>query len=118
MMSSEQSISSRYSFNQNVENARVLIEDAPWRDNPEKYRKVAEGILRRILNVDPGNESAKRLLVKALAGVAQAKGPAARSVEKAKPALPPTRVKVSLPQPAPSRHPGEPSDLLFVVQRM
>src|SRR5438132_11021723 len=48
-----------------IENARVLIEEQPWRDSPQKYRKTAEAILRRILTLDPENESVKALLAKA-----------------------------------------------------
>src|SRR5438105_4875475 len=116
-MSNGEHIGSRPSFNQNLENARVLIEDAPWRDNPEKYRKVAEGILRRILKVDPANDSARRLLVKALVPLPQAKTPAAPPVVKAKPVLPHPRAKAPQPAPAAPRRPVRPSDLSFVVQR-
>src|SRR5260370_18913406 len=65
-MSSEERITAPFpsSFDRDLENARVLIEESPWKDNPQKYRKVAEGILRRILTFDPANESAKRLLTK------------------------------------------------------
>ena len=52
-------------LDRDLENARVLIEDEPWCDSPQKYRKAAEVILRRVLTVDPENESAKALLAKA-----------------------------------------------------
>jgi hypothetical protein len=117
-MSSKEFIASRPNFNQNVENARVLIEDAPWRDNPAKYRKVAEGILRRILTVDPGNESAKRLLAKAVAAVPRAKAPAPVPLDRAKPSLPHAGVKALRPA-GPAYFPRPvPSDLAFVVQRI
>lgn len=48
-----------------LENARVLIEDDPWSENPQKYRKTAELILRRILKSDPENQAARALLAKA-----------------------------------------------------
>jgi hypothetical protein len=48
-----------------LESARKLLEDPPWKDNPQKYRKSAETILRRILNFDPENAQAKALMVKA-----------------------------------------------------
>jgi hypothetical protein len=65
-MSSEERITAPFpsSFDRDLENARVLLEESPWKDSPQKYRKVAEGILRRILTFDPANESAKRLLTK------------------------------------------------------
>jgi hypothetical protein len=67
-MSSEERVTAPVpsSFDRDLENARVLIEESPWKDNPQKYRKVAEGILRRILTFDPTNKSAKRLLEKSL----------------------------------------------------
>ena len=131
-MSSEERIVS--SFNQNVENARVLIEDAPWRDNPEKYLKVAEGILRRILTVDPGNVSAKRLLAKTVAAApgvkVQAAAPAAKAqpaapaakaqpaapAAKTQPVAPVTRVRPPLHEPARPSRPIQPPDQSFVVQ--
>ena len=132
-MSSEEQ-ASRPSFNQNLENARVLIEESPWRDNPEKYLKVAEGILRRILSVDPGNLSAKRLLAKTVATVppakvqaaappamVQAAGPpakvqAAAPPAKAQAAMPLANVRPPLPQPARPSRPVQPLDQSFVVQ--
>src|SRR5947209_778082 len=95
-MSSEEQ-ASRPSFNQNLENARVLIEDSPWRDNPEKYLKVAEGILRRILSVDPGNLSAKRLLAKTGATVPPAKVQAAAPAAKVQAAAPAAKVQAAAP---------------------
>src|SRR5205814_2076091 len=67
-MSTEQTIAGApfpSGIERTLENARVLIEDRPWIDNPQKYRKPAEAILRRILTFDPGNEVAKALLAKA-----------------------------------------------------
>src|SRR2546427_4941206 len=95
-MSSEEQ-ASRPSFNQNLENARVLIEESPWRDNPEKYLKVAEGILRRILSVDPGNLSAKRLLAKTVATVPPAKVQAAAAPAKVQAAAAPAKVQAAAP---------------------
>ena len=65
-MSSEQHVTAPFavSFDRDLENARVLIEESPWKENPQKYRKVAEGIVRRVLSFDPANEYAKRLLDK------------------------------------------------------
>jgi hypothetical protein len=48
-----------------LENARVLLEDSPWCDSPQKYRKTAETIVLRILSFDPENSYAKKLLQKA-----------------------------------------------------
>ena len=55
-----------------LENARVLLEDPPWCDSPQKYRKTAETIVRRILSFDPENRYAKTLLEKARAPVRNA----------------------------------------------
>src|SRR2546426_6068601 len=65
-MSSEQHATAPFpsSFDRDLENARVLIEESPWKENPQKYRKVAEGIVRRVLTFDPSNEYAKQLLDK------------------------------------------------------
>jgi hypothetical protein len=52
-------------LDRDLENARVLIEDEPWCESPQKYRKAAEIILRRVLTVDPNNATAKALLMKA-----------------------------------------------------
>src|SRR3989442_14281320 len=95
-MSSEEQ-ASRPSFNQNLENARVLIEDSPWRDKPEKYLKGAEGILRRILSVDPGNLSAKRLLAKTVATVPPAKVQAAAPPAMGQAARTPAKVPAAAP---------------------
>ena len=66
-MSIEGSVEGRFQLgiDQDIESARVLIEDLPWRNNPLRYRKAAEVILRRILGVDPANEHARTLLAKA-----------------------------------------------------
>src|SRR5438093_1624034 len=65
-MSSEQHATAPFpsSFDRDLENARVLIQESPWKENPQKYRKVAEGIVRRVLTFDPSNEYAKQLLDK------------------------------------------------------
>ena len=65
-MATEGSVEGRLHLgvDQDIESARVLIEDLPWRNNPQKYRKAAEVMLRRILGVDPENEYAKALLAK------------------------------------------------------
>src|SRR5436309_2589830 len=78
------------SFDRDLENARVLLEDSPWKENPKKYRKVAEGILRRILTFDPANQAAKLLLAKATAPLAE--------IEPENPRLPPPAVE-SVVQP-------------------
>jgi len=54
-------------LDQDLENARALLEDLPWRENPQKYRKPAETILRRVLKVDPRNREAMALMSKAQA---------------------------------------------------
>src|SRR5437773_4018249 len=67
-MSSEQQATAPFpvSFDRDLENARVLIEESPWKENPQKYRKVAEGIVRRVLTFDASNEYAKQLLDKVM----------------------------------------------------
>src|SRR5437879_6201781 len=98
-MPNEHNATSQFSFDRDLENARVLIEDSPWRDNPQKYRKVAEGILRSIMRFNPKNESAKRLLAKAETRLlAKAETPAPEIA--------------SPPRPAASQ------DLSFVVQKI
>lgn len=62
-------------IDRDLENARVLLEDPPWCDSPEKYRKTAEAIIQRILAFDPGNERAKELLEKARIPVVVASPP-------------------------------------------
>jgi hypothetical protein len=125
-MSTEERLASPFShdFNQNLENARVLIEESPWKENPIKYRKVAEGILRRILSIDPENRSAKRLLAKAVAPLPVAKVVAPLPVAKvvapppvAKVEVPLRLVKTAVPVPEapPSPRPVTPADLSFVV---
>src|SRR5262252_94876 len=65
-MSIEQSAVPRFpsGIERDLENARVLIEDEPWCESPQKYRKAAEVILRRVLTVDPKNEAARALMLK------------------------------------------------------
>src|SRR5262245_29940091 len=60
------SVNSRFAsgLDRDLENARVLIEDEPWCESPQKYRKAAEVILRRVLTVDPKNEAARALMLK------------------------------------------------------
>jgi hypothetical protein len=118
-MFSEEPITERPNFNVNIENARVLIEDAPWRDNPEKYRKVAEGILRRILTVDPKNEAAKRLLLKAVAGVPKPAPPKAKTPVRPGPAAVKPHPVMKPQRPATAPHPRPvSSELPFVVQKV
>ncbi len=138
-MSSEQNVASPFpqSFQRDLENARVLIEDPPWRDNPQKYRKTAEAILRRILTFDPRNEAARLLLAKAEVPIAE---PApARQAQPAQPVHAPSQPVVMkaapaaaaapAPRPAPRPAPLPPvtapappsrsnEDLSFVVQKM
>src|SRR5436309_7036952 len=106
-MSSEEIIASApfpSGIERSLENARVLIEDRPWVDNPQKYRKPAEAILRRILTFDPGNEVAKALLAKAEEPLPQ--------VEAVLPELvpPPLSLEPTPPRPLPRE------DSSFVVQ--
>ncbi len=70
-MSTNESVAATFQLGieRDLENARVMIEDPPWRDNPQKYRKAAEVIIRRTLEVDPENQYAKELLLKAEASV-------------------------------------------------
>src|SRR6266852_3501363 len=98
-MSSEERITAPFpsSFDRDLENARVLIEEPPWKDNPQKYRKVAEGILRRILSMDPENESAKLLLAKAEIQVPPAKAESPAPLAKAE--APPPLAKAEPPVP-------------------
>jgi hypothetical protein len=142
MMSSEQNVTSQSpeSFHRDLENARVLLEDSPWRDNPQKYRKTAEGILRRILTFDPRNETAKLLLAKAEQPVPVVEraqpaqpaqpAPATRPVMKVAPPspMPPiagpasTSIRTRPAPPTPVVAPAPPlrsrEDLSFVVQKM
>jgi len=120
-MSSEQDVASTQSFHRDLENARVLIEDPPWRDNPQKYRKTAETILRRILTFDPQNQTAKLLLAKAEvpapepapARSAQPDRPfvQARAAQPAQPVTPVTPKVQAAPAvaPAPSPRPAPPA---------
>jgi hypothetical protein len=67
-MSRDESISSSVvsgGIEKDLENARVLLEDKPWCDSPQKYRKTAETIILRILKLDPRNTQARALLAKA-----------------------------------------------------
>lgn len=57
----------QYGVHPDLENARALLEDPPWKDNPQKYRKAAEQILRRVFTVDSASEQSKALLAKVLA---------------------------------------------------
>src|SRR5579862_327064 len=137
-MSTEQRVTAPYpaSFERDLENARVLVEESPWKENPQKYRKVAEGILRRVLNFDPGNESAKRLLEKTLEipmpapepepatirATIEMPLPALKLREAPAAALPPpapdsqapAKVEVSFAE-VPPRRPVAPPDFSFIV---
>ena len=115
-MSREQHLASTVpsSFDRDLENARVLIEDEPWRDNPQRYRKVAEAILRRILRFDPENQAAKRLLAEAAAPLPLTEAAAPP------PPLPPTpspqQPQLTPPSDLSQPRLPPPSDLSFVVQ--
>ena len=123
-MSTEGSVEGRFQLgiDQDIESARVLIEDLPWRNNPLRYRKAAEVILRRILAVDPENEFARTLLAKAETPPQETVWSTPRPLEP--PAAPPQpRLVVQPPAPPPAPHPIEPAppsplalDLAFVVQ--
>jgi hypothetical protein len=133
-MSSEQNLASPFpqSFHRDLENARVLLEDPPWRDNPQKYRKTAETILRRILSFDPQNATAKLLLAKAEEPVPEA--PPVKPAQQAQPAMPSQPVMAAAAAkavPAPASRPAPSAtvaaqapprrsqeDLSFVVQKM
>ena len=135
-MSSEERITAPFpsSFDRDLENARVLIEEPPWKDNPQKYRKVAEGILRRILSFDPANESAKRLLAKTVETIetveiplpaAEPENPLPRanvtnidvrlSAPKPEPPPAPVKIRVSPPEPPASHRVVTPPEFSFVV---
>ena len=107
-MSSEQHATAPFtvSFDRDLENARVLIEESPWKENPQKYRKVAEGIVRRVLTFDPSNEYAKRLLDKIETPVpapvpVAAPAPVAVPVAAPEPVASPAPVPVPPPKPQP-----------------
>jgi cytoskeletal protein RodZ len=138
-MSSQERVTAPFpsSFDRDLENARVLLEESPWKDNPQKYRKVAETILRRILSFDPANKSAKRLLEKSVEIPVSVTAPEARvahaSVEvpisapkiDAPPATPkipkietppaPPKIDVPVAQAPAPRRPVAPPDFSFVV---
>ena len=81
-MSSEESSSTTVvpgGIERDLENARVLLEDPPWCDSPQKYRKSAEAIVLRILKFDPKNPLANRLLQKARVPVPESASPASPS---------------------------------------
>jgi hypothetical protein len=111
------------SFDRDLENARVLIEEPPWKDNPQKYRKVAESILRRILTYDPTNKSARRLLEKTKIPVPAAeRGPSVvhPRVEVPIPvpkivAHPASKIELTRAQAPPPRRPVTPPDFSFVA---
>ena len=122
-MSTEGSVEGRFQLgiDQGIESARVLIEDLPWRNNPLRYRKAAEVILRRILGVDPENEYARTLLARAETPPQETVWSTPRPTEP--PAPPQPRLVVAPPSPPPAPHPIEPTppsplalDLAFVVQ--
>src|SRR5437764_5402186 len=103
-MSSEQQATAPFpvSFDRDLENARVLIEESPWKENPQKYRKVAEGIVRRVLTFDSSNEYAKRLLDKVMEIPIPAPVPAPASMPV--PVL--VAVPIAAPEPAPAAAPA------------
>lgn len=97
-------------LDRDLENARVLLEDKPWCDSPEKYRKTAETIIVRFLAVDPQNKTAKALLEKSRIPLPKAAAP---------PPLPaPLPELFRPPAPAPVVKPAsEPGDsLAFLAQ--
>lgn len=105
-------------IDRDLENARVLLEDPPWCDNPQKYRKTAETIILRILSFDPDNKFAKRLLEKARVPVPEVKPvpevtPVPELVPAQAAAWPPDPKLETPPQPKPTRTVGE--DMLFVA---
>lgn len=129
-MSTEERVTAPFpaNFERDLENARVLIEEPPWKDNPQKYRKVAEGIVRRVLTFDPGNEFAKQLLEKTLDTSTPARdlepGKIRASIEVPLPVPKPRETTVVAPAPPPKveisiaetpRRPIEPPDFSFVV---
>jgi hypothetical protein len=126
-MSTEERVTAQLpsNFDRDLENARVLIEEPPWKDNPQKYRKVAEGILRRILTYDPTNKSAQRLLQKSVEIAVPAVDPGRSAVHPGgdvpipAPKIetpPPPKMDLALAQAAPPRRPVTPPDFSFVVE--
>lgn len=104
-------------LDRDLENARVLLEEKPWCDSPEKYRKTAEGIILRFLAVDPENKAAKALLEKARAPMTEA-----ASLLPLQPAAPQASPLPSPPVPSPAPAPvvkparAARQDLAFVAQ--
>ena len=52
----------RSALQQDLQNARELLEKTPLENKPQEFGKGAEIVLWRVLNVDPKNEEAKALL--------------------------------------------------------
>jgi hypothetical protein len=93
-MSTEDSTSSSLvsgGIEKDLENARVLLEDKPWCDSPQKYRKTAEAIILRILKLDPRNPQANVLLRKAKAPIPEFEKTVVLAPE-------PEKARVSVPQ--------------------
>jgi hypothetical protein len=128
-MSTEQNVTAPFSpsFDRDLENARVLIEELPWKENPKKYRKVAETIIRRVLSFDPTNEVAKRLLEKTVEipvpePEATALRPNIATIEtasappKQEPVPAPTKVvEIYVPEPPP-HHPVAEPEFSFSIE--
>lgn len=112
-------------IDRDLENARVLLEDPPWCDNPEKYRKTAEGIIQRILAFDPENQRGKELLEKARVPVVVAAPPppppSAPLPPPPEPELPASpRLELEAPAPPPPPRPvqrdHQQEELAFVAK--
>src|SRR5262249_27039401 len=109
------------SFERDIENARVLIEESPWKENPQKYQKVAESIVRRVLNFDPSNEAAKRLLARLEAKntdiKVQVAEPEPPLIPKPQSEPPPKKVvELAIPDPPRPRRPVAQPEFSFVIE--
>src|SRR5215510_13159655 len=61
----------RSDMQQDMNDARALLEDSHQQEDPQKHRKAAEIILLKILYLDPENEQAKILLAATRANLLQ-----------------------------------------------
>jgi hypothetical protein len=108
--------------------AQLLLEDSRTKDDGQKYRKAAEIILLKTLNLDPGNEEAKALLATAKSFSAPPPSPApvvtmARPIEEEKlpappmptPEPPPPPPQYFHPEPPPPEPPPQPPQPNFVL---
>ena len=100
-------------IDRDLENARVLIEDPPWCDSPQKYRKTAEAIVLRILTFDPENTFAKALLEKARMPLPEPPAPPPAPVPEPKAVVEPTAAP---PPAAPKVQRAHEENLIFVAQ--